>query len=123
MKDSGPVEKLRHQGTDLKFLAVVMAAATFVVIAAFIHVGVWFLYRHVREQDRSRDVRRTLVETKPPVPPVPRLQVNPQEEFQEYLHQEDEILKSYAWISRAEGKVRIPIDRAMELVVEREKVK
>jgi hypothetical protein len=42
-------------------------------------------------------------------------------DLQAYVRQQHEILNSYAWISRADGKVRIPIDRAMELVVERGK--
>jgi hypothetical protein len=123
MKHDGRTEELKHQGTDVKFSAIIRAAAIFVVIAAFIHAGVWLLYRYVREQDRSRDVRRTFVETQAPVPPEPHLEVDPAVDFQEYLHQQNEILNSYAWTSRADGKVRIPIDRAMDLVVEREKTK
>jgi hypothetical protein len=123
MKHDGRAEELKHQGTDVRFPAIIKAAAVFVVVAAFIQAGVWLFYRHVREQNRTRDVRRVFVETKPPVPPEPRLEVNPQDDFQEYLRQQHEILNSYAWTSRADGKVRIPIDRAMELVVERGKAK
>ena len=123
MKHDGRVEELKHQGTDVQFPPIIKAAAIFIVVAAFIHAGVWLLYRHLREQDRARDVSRTLVETKPPVPPEPRLQIDPAMDFQEYLRQQHEILNSYAWTARAEGKVRIPIERAMELVVEREKTK
>jgi len=123
MKNEGRTEELKHQGTDVKFPAIIAAAAIFAVIVAFIHAGVWLLYRHVREQDRIRDVSRTFIETKPPVPPEPRLEIDPTVDFQEYLRQQHEVLNSYAWISRADGKVRIPIDRAMELVVERGKTK
>jgi hypothetical protein len=69
----------------------------------------------------ERDVRRTFVESKAPVPPEPRLQVNPQADLHEYLQQQQQALTSYGWISRPEGRVRIPIDRAMELFVERSK--
>jgi magnesium-transporting ATPase (P-type) len=92
-----------------------------IVIIAVIQVGVWWLYQYFRNQDQRRDVRRTLVEVRPPIPPGPRLQVNPQADFQEYLRNQQETLKSYGWVSRAEGKVRIPINVAMELVVEKEK--
>jgi len=121
MKDHGRIEELKHQGTDLRLRVIVYSVITFITIGALIHLGVWWLYRYAREQDRSRDVRRTFVETKPPIPPEPRLQVSPQDDFQEYLRKEQEILKGYAWTSRAEGKVRIPINRAMQLVVERQK--
>src|SRR5262249_35292055 len=123
MKDDGRAEELKHQGTDVRFPAIIKAAAIFVVVAGFIHAGVGFLYCHVLGQDRAASGRWVLVEAKPPVPPEPRLEVNPQADFQEYLHQQHEILNSYAWTSRAAGKVRIPIDRAMELLVERGKAK
>jgi hypothetical protein len=92
-----------------------------VVVFALIHVGIWQFYRYFRSEDSQRDVRRTFVESKPPVPPEPRLQVSPQADLQEYLQQQQEALTSYGWISRPEGRVRIPIDRAMQLFVERSK--
>jgi hypothetical protein len=121
MKHNGPAEELKHQGTDIRFSGVLEAAIGFVVVFALILVGVWVFYRSFRLADMQRDVRRTFVESKPPVPPEPRLQVNPQADLQEYLQNQREALTSYGWISRPEGRVRIPIDRAMELVVERSK--
>jgi hypothetical protein len=107
--------------SNVNLSALVRVLGAFVVLAAFLYAGVWGLYQHFRTQDESRNVRRSLVEAGPPVPPEPRLQINPQEEFQKYLRKQKEILNSYGWVSREAGVVRIPIDRAMELVVEREK--
>jgi hypothetical protein len=53
------------------------------------------------------------------VPPPPALQVQPWEDLQRYREQQGRILLSYAWIDRKAGVVRIPIERAMELVTER----
>jgi hypothetical protein len=88
------------------------------VILAILHAGVWYLYRYVRNEDQQRDVRRTVVDTGTPIPPEPRLQVDPQEDFQEYFRKQQEILNSYGWASRADGRARMPVERAMELVVE-----
>lgn len=121
MKDDGRFEELKHQGTDFQFPAIIISVVIFVVIGAFIQLGVWWFYRYVRQQDQNRDVRRTFVEAAPPIPPEPRLQVDPQEDFDVYFRKEQEVLKSYGWTSRSEGKVHIPIDRAMELFVERQK--
>jgi hypothetical protein len=121
MKHDGRTEELKHQGTDVRFSGVIAAAIVFVVALAFIFAGIWIVYRYLRTTDQQRDVRRTFVETKPPVPPEPRLQVDPQADLQEYLQKQKETLTSYGWISRPEGTVRIPIDRAMQLVVERSK--
>jgi hypothetical protein len=54
-----------------------------------------------------------------PVPPVPRLQVAPAQELQQWYVAEEEILQSYGWVNKEAGIVRIPIARAMELLVER----
>jgi hypothetical protein len=121
MTDHGRSEELKHQGTDLRLRPVVISVIVFVVVGAFIALGVRLLYLHVRKLDESQDVRRTFVGAAPPVPPEPRLETDPREDFQEYLRKQQETLKSYGWTSRSEGKVRIPIDRAMGLVIERQK--
>ena len=51
--------------------------------------------------------------------PEPRLIVTPAADLEELRAREDEELKSYAWIDRKSGIVRIPIERAMELIVQR----
>jgi hypothetical protein len=121
MTNDVPTREEGHEREDVKVSLLKWILPVALVILAVIHLGVWWLYQYYRTQDQRRDVRRTLVETPAPVPPEPRLQVNPQADFQEYFRKQQETLKSYGWVSRAEGKVRIPIDRAMDLVVERQK--
>jgi hypothetical protein len=53
------------------------------------------------------------------LPPMPRLQVDPKMELKEYRDSQREILNSYGWVDRTGGVVRIPIDRAMDLVIAR----
>jgi hypothetical protein len=50
-------------------------------------------------------------------PPLPRLQANPTADLRNYLDRENQLLSSYAWIDRKAGIARIPIERAMELVI------
>jgi hypothetical protein len=45
------------------------------------------------------------------------LQARPAEDLAAFRQWESEILESYGWVDREKGVVRIPIDRAMELVV------
>jgi hypothetical protein len=52
--------------------------------------------------------------------PTPRVQLDDGNEDVAELHaREDILLDNYSWADRAQGKVRIPIDRAMELIAER----
>lgn len=53
------------------------------------------------------------------LPPEPRLQVNPTVDLNQVRQSQEEILQSYGWVDKATGKVRVPIDRAMDLVLQR----
>jgi hypothetical protein len=55
----------------------------------------------------------------PRLPPAPRLQTAPERELRQMRDEEDELLRSYGWVDREAGRVRIPIDRAMDLLAER----
>lgn len=49
----------------------------------------------------------------------PRLQVDEHADYQAYKERQEKILGEYKWIDRNQGVVRIPIERAMELMMER----
>jgi hypothetical protein len=51
------------------------------------------------------------------VPPEPRLQAAPSADLAEFRAREEERLSTYGWIDRQAGVVRLPIERAMELVL------
>jgi hypothetical protein len=53
------------------------------------------------------------------LPPEPRLEEVPALDLQQMRAAEDQVLHNYAWLDQANGIVRIPIDRAMELIAQR----
>src|SRR5579875_473067 len=53
-----------------------------------------------------------------PPPGVPQLQTHPAADLQNYLKQEREILNTYGWVDRKNGIVRIPIQRAMDILLQ-----
>ena len=53
------------------------------------------------------------------LPPAPRLQVEPRLELDHYRQEQQQMLNSYGWVDRPNGIVRIPIDRAIALLLER----
>jgi hypothetical protein len=55
----------------------------------------------------------------PPNPPAPRLQINPAGDLATLRQAETTQLTNYGWVDRANGRVRIPIDRALALTAER----
>ena len=52
-------------------------------------------------------------------PPAPRLQPDPVQDLTDMRAEEHALLNSYAWVDRSAGVVRLPIQRAMELLVQR----
>ena len=52
--------------------------------------------------------------------PTPRLQIDDGNQEIADLHaREDLLLENYSWVDQSQGKVRIPIERAMELIAQR----
>lgn len=51
------------------------------------------------------------------IPKGPRLQVNAHEDLLDYLHQQEHVLNSYAWVDQKAGVVRVPIEQGMEMVL------
>src|SRR5580658_11292311 len=52
------------------------------------------------------------------LPPEPRLEVTPDIDLQEMRAAEDQVLNNYAWLDQQNGIVRLPIDRAIELIAQ-----
>lgn len=52
----------------------------------------------------------------PERPPKPRLQIDSSQDLEDMRRNEDAVLHNYGWIDRRTGSVRIPIDRAMDLL-------
>ena len=53
------------------------------------------------------------------LPPEPRLQTDPRKDLLQLRAEEQAALESYGWVDRKAGVVHIPIERAMQLLVER----
>jgi hypothetical protein len=52
------------------------------------------------------------------LPPQPRLQVQPHQELKDYCRQELNNLNTYGWVDPQSGIVRIPVDIAMQKVLQ-----
>jgi hypothetical protein len=65
------------------------------------------------------DHEPTAMEMERMLPPKPRLQVNQQLDLKQLRDNENTVLHSYGWVRKESGAVHIPIDRAMDLLVER----
>ncbi len=102
---------------SLTFFGVGLLAAI-IVAMVFIAGLVWSLER------RTNVVQTDQPAAAQPMPPEPRIMPNPidqmpaEDQLKALQSQEEFILDSYDWVNREEGVVRIPITRAMEIMVE-----
>jgi len=86
-----------------------------------IHLLMWVLLgffesRAARQPARAYPLAATQENR---VPPEPRLQTNPREDLAELRARESAQLQSYGWVDKNAGIVRIPIDAAIKLTLER----
>jgi hypothetical protein len=51
------------------------------------------------------------------IPPAPLLQVHPHQELVDYCAQQQGQVNTYGWVDQQSGVVRIPVDRAMDLIL------
>jgi len=76
------------------------------------------LFEHfVRSTGESSVVARPFANDHP-IPPEPRLQSAPESDRALYLASQQESLTTYGVVDREKGIVRIPIERAMQLVLQ-----
>lgn len=86
-----------------------------VVLALF-----WGVSRFVRDDLASRDPEPSpLPEAQVlATPPEPRLQDDPELDWVELREEQDRLLHSYEWVDRDAGRLRVPIDAALEHVAD-----
>jgi hypothetical protein len=113
--------RIEHETTDVDIRPVLGFLAGLAIAAAFISVLVWLLFGYFGDRE-SRAVTPDYplaAQQENRQPPEPRLQTQPREDLRELRASEDDILGTYGWVDRNQGVVRIPIDQAMKMVVER----
>ncbi|HMD17109.1 MAG TPA: hypothetical protein VKH18_10615 [Terriglobales bacterium] len=62
---------------------------------------------------------RTMTHEETQTFPQPRLEENERTQLRSFIEDQDQKLATYDWVDRDKGILRIPIDRAMELIAKR----
>lgn len=113
--------EVSHESSDVNFLGIVAFAVGLFVVAVAIHLVIYVFFRYLdrREAQRVTPQYPLAAGGANRLPPEPRLQTNPRQDLADLRTREDEILHGYSWIDRNAGVVRIPIDDAIRLTLER----
>jgi hypothetical protein len=108
-----------HEISDLNPKSIAFFAGALAAIIALAFVTVYVMsYLFLKTAIRSQTTPSPLSYTSEPAPES-SLEVKPGRDLKTMRAEEDKILKSYAWIDKEKNIVRIPIDRAIDILVER----
>jgi hypothetical protein len=119
--ESGTSAEAGHEKSDVSIGAILKFGIGLAVAAAVICAALWGLFEllEAREARRGAPLPPLAAAGLRRTPPEPRLEPDALRPRRRMLAEETAALTTYGWVDREAGIVRIPIERAMELLVER----
>jgi hypothetical protein len=108
-----------HEVADARVRPIVLTGVGLAVGAAIVCLIVYGIFRYLTEHPSATAPSNPMAATQPQFPPEPRIEEHPAIEFHDLHAKEDSILSTYGWSDKQAGVVRIPVDRAMELMLQR----
>ena len=114
---SRPEQRHEHSDIDVWAVGKFAVALAFLCVLSFAFLfGLFKFFQSetggpVANGGVNVDARR--------LPPEPRLQSTPITDLKEMRAAEDKILNSYGWIDQQHGVVRVPIDRAIDMLAQK----
>jgi hypothetical protein len=100
-----------HEQSEVSVRLIVISLAGLAIGTFLVFVLVVGIFRYFYDTDKTGEALRQGV-----IPPEPRIEVAPYEQLQQLRAREDHILNSYAWVDQKAGVVRVPIDRAIDML-------
>jgi hypothetical protein len=118
----GPTDNVdvHHEESDVDIRAIFGFGAALLAVGVVVHVLILLLFNFFDARATPQaQAAYPLAVGQEDRRPEPRLQEHPREDLGALRDREEETLRSYGWVDRNAGVVRIPIERAMELTLER----
>jgi len=111
-----------HERSDIAVKWVFACVVAFFASGIAIHFIIAGQLFHLSKQSPPRDQWARSGTFRPSMEQAknfPRLQVSPPADLEAFLAREEAELHSYGWINKTAGVVRIPIERAIEMIAEK----
>jgi hypothetical protein len=110
-----------HETSDVNIRAILGFGAALFVVAAIVHLLIYVLFGYFNSREGVKQpVEYPLAASQGDRrPPEPRLQTDPRQDLADLRAKDSDLLGSYGWVDKNAGVVRIPIDAAMKLTLER----
>ena len=124
---------INHDGfeqEDLSSRSALYFLAGLVLVGLVVYLIVFGMYRFLDSYETAHQPplspmvtpqadTRTVTPENAETFPQPRLEENERTQLRSFIEDQDRKLATYDWLDKEKGAVRIPIDRAMELIVQR----
>jgi hypothetical protein len=107
-----------HELSDAPIRPIVLVGAVLALVGAVVLALSVGVFRFFSERPVEAPPNPMAI-VAPEFPPAPRIEVAPSIEYQQLRAEEDRILSTYGWVDRKAGTTRIPIDRAIDLQLQR----
>jgi hypothetical protein len=108
-----------HEVRDVQVRPIVALAIGLVMLTGVVLLLMAWLFDYFAARQARLDRPPSPLARAQEGPPAPRLEVALDQVLQETRVDEAASLHSYGWVDQQAGVVRIPIDRAMNLLIER----
>ncbi len=111
-----------HETSDVdpKSVAIsgIVLSVGLILLAILFSAGMYMIFKS-NSPAPNAPARTLIVTDSTKLPPMPRLQADPEVTLAPFVKSQDSILASYGWVDKDSGIARIPIERAMDLVVKK----
>jgi hypothetical protein len=108
-----------YETTDADAKPIAYAFAGLAILILLVFVAVWGLFIYFDRRTYDTEARAGQIPPPDFRVPEPRLQSTPEHDLKRMLQHEQLLKESYGWVNQASGIVRIPVERAMEIVAEK----
>lgn len=107
-----------YEKQDVGFRFAILFIVGIIVFTVLTMFALFVIYP-VLTPAGARARRETAQEVQRRLPPGPVLQANPAVDMRRFREQEQRKVSTYGWVDERRGIVRVPVERAMEMVAER----
>jgi hypothetical protein len=104
---------------DVQVRPIATFAVGLIMLTGVVLLLMGWLFQYFAARQAQLDVPVSPLAVTQEGPPEPRLEVVLDQALREVRADEQATLHSYGWVDQQAGTVRIPIDRAMSLLMER----
>jgi len=108
-----------HERTDADLRKVLRFGVGLAAIVVAACLAMWITFAYLNAHQPATGPPPSPLASGRRLPPEPRLQVSESEDIGKVVADEDQRLSSYGWVDQDGGVAHIPIERAMDLILER----